>query len=621
MSQSRFDRKAYIGDLTKKARGVYGMKRMVFIAPLVIFLILPNIDGLSGQEKPRILFDDYHAKWKPSKHLMDFQSELEKEGYNVGYSEDRIDPSLLEEYDVFVVFIPSKYYHDNERNAITRFVENGGGLIIFGEHGQYLDIAASNSLNKVSTMFGIRFNADVVLDSEKNREGEDCHPIISNFKRHPVTKGVKSIGYICGCSLTLESSATTLAFGNLSTTTTADKQKGKDIVVLAVAESGKGRIVAVGDQDFLVGPNSPRYEEDFLSFMDNKKLALNMFEWVAQPSIRPPDTAEADELASEGHRLFSQRVYSQAKLQFEKAKKLYLEANMTEKVSEMQEMITKCDKGLDAEVAYQEGMEYYSKKEYDNAITEFQRSKSLYDEIEDSTGSQQAQPMIDECEKAKNAEAAYEKGREYYEQKEYDNAITEFQRSKSLYDEIEDSTGSQQAQSMIDECEKAKNAEAAYEKGREYYSKSKYEDAITEFEKAISLYKELGYTGKTEELRAKIEEAQKAISERVARNRVLVIVGIFVVIVVAFLVVYIFVRERGVPEGSDILHPEKVYCSSCGKENVKGTSYCKHCKAPLKSLDELEKEKILEDVRKKFVSGEISEEEYHRIMNELKESL
>ncbi|KYK36872.1 MAG: hypothetical protein AYK19_00845 [Theionarchaea archaeon DG-70-1] len=259
-------------------------------------------------------------------------------------------------------------------------------------------------------------------------------------------------------------------------------------------------------------------------------------------------------------------MYSQAKLQFEKAKKLYLEANMTEKVSEMQGMIAKCDKALDAETAYQKGMEYYSKKEYDNALTEFQRSKSLYDEIEDTKGSDKTQLMIDKCGGA----------------------------LKTLI------------------------AEAAYQEGMECYKHHEYDNAITKFEEAITLYEELENTEKAEELQNKLQEAR---DKNATKNRIFVIFGIFAAIVVVYLTVRMFVRRSKISGGSDILHLEKVYCSSCGKENIKGISYCRHCKAPLKSLDELEKEKILEDVSKKFISGEISEGEYHRIMNELKESL
>ena len=224
--------------------------------------------------------------------------------------------------------------------------------------------------------------------------------LISNFISHPVTKGVKKIAIGTGCSLSIESPAIVLAYGNR--TTTADSQTGTNVVILAAAEYEKGRILAIGDTDFLIGEDTETVFEsssvsEWFSRYDNKMLALNMFEWVTQIFPPSPDITEADTLSSEGYILFSQREYSLAKLKFEEALSIYSDANVIEKISEMQEMIEKCIKGLDAEVAYQKGTEYHEKGEYENALAEFQESKLLYDEIEDTIGYQQAQSMIDIC--------------------------------------------------------------------------------------------------------------------------------------------------------------------------------------------------------------------------------
>lgn len=54
-------------------------------------------------------------------------------------------------------------------------------------------------------------------------------------------------------------------------------------------------------------------------------------------------------------------------------------------------------------------------------------------------------------------------------------------------------------------------------------------------------------------------------------------------------------------------------------ESIEGILYCKQCKAPLEPSDDLEKENILEELRKKLDYGEITEEEYHKIAKSLKE--
>ena len=602
------------------------MKRKIFVVSIVILLVLPNMADLESQSKGRILFDVYHAAIDLTK-FQGLLSELENEGYTTESSLERISPSILsrENYDVFVLLGPCKSFSDEEEAAIRDFVKDGGGLIIFGEGGPRMrSINIITPINNISAMFGIQFNEDTVVDPERKIEGFDLWEqlVISNFNLHPVTRGVRSIGYLYGCSLTLKGSAIPLAFG--AETTSADGKEGKDVVVLAAAEYGKGRVVAMGDYDFLIVIP----EGDFLSILDNRKLGLNMFEWVSQsfipaPTTPPPDTAEAERRALEGYTYFSQGEYSQAKLEFEKALETYSKFHDSQKVSEMQDMIDECDKGLDAEAAFQRGADYYNQKNYSAALADFEESKQLYSAIGDSTMSSEAQEMIDLCNKGLDADAAYRMGEEYFEREEYESALAEFEKSTSLYSAIGDNQRSQDAQSEIDLCRKLLNAVSAYEEGLEYYNKEKYELAISKFDEAISLYKEVSSTeevaGKVGEAEDRKEAAGRALDDQRARTRMIRVTVILMVVVAAFVLVYIFLRRRQIQEHPDTQRPEVIYCTSCGAENVEGTLYCKKCKKPLKPLEDQEIDKVLEDVRRKFEDGDITEEEYNRITESLKE--
>lgn len=377
----------------KALRGVLAMKKTICI---VLTMLLLSSSSLIGQETPAILFDEYHATWKPS-ILTDVLSELEMNGYSASFSKERISSSLLSGHDILVLMIPYRGFSDDEKEAIQDFVKNGGGLIIFGEHGPYMDYKGiTNPVNSISTLFGIEFNSDAVSDPENRIDEDGWIFMITNFKSHPVTKGVETIVYVSGCSLKVKSPATGLAFG--SPTAVADGQEGRDIVVLAAAEYGKGKVLAIGDTDFLGGPNTPGYEDsDYLSIGDTMKFVVNMFEWVTPSRINIEEAATS---ASQGYTLFSQRNYSQAKLQFENALEIYSDAGDSEKVSEIREMVAKCNKALDATTAYEEGVTSYEQGAYESAQTKFEESKSLYDEIGDSTGSAEAQSMIDKCTEA-----------------------------------------------------------------------------------------------------------------------------------------------------------------------------------------------------------------------------
>jgi tetratricopeptide (TPR) repeat protein len=595
------------------------MKTKVLVVIFVVLLVVPSMSTLCGEEKKKVIFDEHYARWKPSTHLYDLTEELEKKGYDVQFSDKWMNTLSTDTCDVLVLFIPFRYFHDEEKERIRTFLKGGGGLIIIGEWGGYADYRdIVDSINGISTSFGIEYNEDLVLDEEKNREDKDYHPVISTFASHPVTKGVKSIGYICGCSLKLKSSATALAFGN--PTTTSDGKKGRDVVVLAAAEYGKGRIVAVGDSDFLVGATTPGYEEDFLNFKDNKKLALNMFEWTAQGF----DTKEAEGLASEADALFSQRQYLQAKSKFEEALRIYAEAHDSKKVSEMQSMIDKCSKGMNAKAAYEKGMEYFNQKKYTEALAEFQRGDSLYRELGDTDGSSGTQFMMDMCNKILEADAAYEKGMEYFNQKKYNDALAEFQRSDSLYRELGDTDGSSGTQSMIDGCNKVLEAEAAYEKGMEYFNQGKYELAISKFDEASSLYEEFAADPKIpqelrnvdariQELKDKKTEADDSIERAKRRNRMLGFVVIIAAVAAVFSAVLVLSRKRRPLQPSDMIPSETVLCKHCGKQNVKDASYCAYCNSSLRPSDDSEKENALDILEERRAKGEITEEEFRKL--------
>jgi tetratricopeptide (TPR) repeat protein len=638
-------RKVYIEKAHVELRCM-AMSKIIKVVFLAFVLISPSItlvsceekaydlqvppDQSRREEKPRVLFDGAHVEVEAKIYIPDFLLELKNNGLWVESSISKITSELLSDYDLLVFFLQSEMLSDDEMDSVISFVENGGGLILFGEHGRTLEGRdIDEALSQTAGFLGIEYGLDVVRD-EKVNAGDECWPVITNFAQHQITEDVKSLVYGCGTSLNLDSHATAIAFGN--ETTTAGEKKGKEIVLLASTLYGRGKVVVVGDRSFLVGPSTVcgiAGNKDFLSLGDNKKLGINMFKWAAQPSpeiVSPSelDINEGDELTSEGYSLFSQRDYSQAKVRFERALEIYLGAGVKDRTSEIQTMIDKCEIALRAETAYEKGIVYYNSGNCRSAEVEFEKSRDFYDQIGDGTGSAEAQLRIEEsneCITFQEAGTAFGEGDEYFKAKNYESAKSKFSYSKSLYSQTGNAEDCEKAQSMIDICDKYIFAEERWKMGIQYYENAEYEEAVAIFVEAKSLYQELDDQEKIEEMERQLEKTYKVQGWEDMKEKTLILFGILMTVAIVSLMIVIFLRKPEESQSPLEIPNEKTYCPFCGKENPSGAPCCSHCGKPLTSIDEVEWENVLGILRKKRERGEISEKEFLETARELKEKL
>ena len=79
---------------------------------------------------------------------------------------------------------------EEERNALTDYLDNGGHVVIFGgsrTKADQVDLAADPALNDyLWSKFGVRFNDDVVLDFQQAYQSA-YSPIATDFATHPIT--------------------------------------------------------------------------------------------------------------------------------------------------------------------------------------------------------------------------------------------------------------------------------------------------------------------------------------------------------------------------------------------------------------------------------------------------
>ncbi|MDH4239248.1 MAG: PEP-CTERM sorting domain-containing protein [Phycisphaerae bacterium] len=162
-------------------------------------------------------------------------------------------------FDVIVVSLTSAFYSSytsDEVDRIVDFVNDGGGLLIMGDR-----LAAPNAnIQPVASEFGITLGLS------------DLSPydiLTAGHTNHPIFDGVDEIFMYAASELSAENPAFPVAWQEVTE---------KDIA--AVAQYGRGRVVALGDCTLWSWVDT--YEERFY-MADNPQFALNTFTYLAVP--------------------------------------------------------------------------------------------------------------------------------------------------------------------------------------------------------------------------------------------------------------------------------------------------------------------------------------------------
>jgi hypothetical protein len=169
------------------------------------------------------------------------------------------DDRLLKEFDVLVIKTPTKDFDVREKESILRFVAEGGGLLLIGDH---TNLAGSSArLNDFATVAGMRFRFDSVMDSQTG--GYSYYPEPATVK-HPASVRY-GMEFMTSCSLALRHDAVPLLsvknqvrqghdYSNNSYFGLRNSDPQMDcgqIVISAVGRYGKGSIICFADSTVL----------------------------------------------------------------------------------------------------------------------------------------------------------------------------------------------------------------------------------------------------------------------------------------------------------------------------------------------------------------------------------
>jgi hypothetical protein len=228
-------------------------------------------------------------------------------GYSIEFSEDRhISLQFLRKYDILVIYSPTSPISSQEIDAIEKFVQLEGSLLLIGQCTiPMLPLMSANGpfafsnipdavsgmtsgaskfyeyINNISRKFGIFFISDllqggnnsysVTRSSSTRRDVQSFNiPLISHFEPHTIFQKIKRF-YYYGCCLEVTQNVSPLAYSDADT-------KPSKAIVMAISQTSGGRVFATGSPILFTRSGVAN-----LSIRDREhaQLALNIFTWLS----------------------------------------------------------------------------------------------------------------------------------------------------------------------------------------------------------------------------------------------------------------------------------------------------------------------------------------------------
>ncbi len=270
-----------------------------------------------GERKAgRVIFDESHSEWESTERPYDTEwygkdktlGLGQKSAYNYAvlydyvsrfYNVSRLGSQLpdprtgkktrtkvtdeaLKDCDVFIVKCVTQRYGRGEIDAIHRFVERGGGLLLIGEHTNVFKTGVN--VNDIAERYGFQFRYDCLFGPDATPFDQLYPPAIVP---HPIAQRMPPMNFAISCSIepTLGSGRAVIrgrclknlpAYYHVSNYYPSVKDwpymRFGSFIELWSTQAGKGRVIGYGDSTIL---------STFSLFEPGKsEMALGMIEWL-----------------------------------------------------------------------------------------------------------------------------------------------------------------------------------------------------------------------------------------------------------------------------------------------------------------------------------------------------
>lgn len=207
---------------------------------------------------------------------------------------EMVTPDILKGFDVFVVINLNTSFSDEEKKAIWGFVEEGGSLLVLGDHTGMDNLMSS--LNDLIRGNGITIRFDSAMPLDQMNSWLTCYHKMDS----PLTFGLsdEEIEISIGASLNITPPAYPVitgdfAFSDYGDITNAEKaflgdyryNKGEllgEVVLVAGCYYGKGRVLVFGDTTTFQNPSLPL----------SHRFVSRVFNWLVNGSTAGIDISK-----------------------------------------------------------------------------------------------------------------------------------------------------------------------------------------------------------------------------------------------------------------------------------------------------------------------------------------
>jgi len=166
------------------------------------------LDMPGRRKEGRVIVHEYHSTWERTDKPFDTNWYGHESGYNYAciydyfsrfYETSRletpIDDATMQNCDVLVVKVPTERYDREEIAAIERFVERGGGLLLFGEHTNVFN--TGTCINDIAKIFGFSFRYDCLFGIDTVFTQLYRPPLVP----HPIVQSMPPLNFAVSCSI------------------------------------------------------------------------------------------------------------------------------------------------------------------------------------------------------------------------------------------------------------------------------------------------------------------------------------------------------------------------------------------------------------------------------------